>query len=41
VATRISTCSIALPVGPHVEEGDVETMVDAVRNVLEEMSIRA
>jgi perosamine synthetase len=41
VATRISTCSIALPVGPHVEEGDVETMVDAVRNVVEEMSIRA
>jgi dTDP-4-amino-4,6-dideoxygalactose transaminase len=41
VATQISTCSIALPVGPHVEEGDVETMVDAVRNVVEEMSIRA
>jgi dTDP-4-amino-4,6-dideoxygalactose transaminase len=41
VATQISTSSIALPVGPHVEEGDVETMVDAVRNVLEEMSIRA
>jgi perosamine synthetase len=41
VATQISTCSIALPVGPHVEAGDVETMVDAVRNVVEEMSIRA
>ena len=41
VATQISTCSIALPVGPHVEEGDVETMIDAVRNVVEEMRVRA
>jgi len=40
VATQISTCSIALPVGPHVEEGDVETMIEAVRSVVEEMSVR-
>ncbi len=41
VATEISTCSIALPVGPHVGEDEVHTMVDAVRAVAEEMSVHA
>lgn len=41
VATQISTCSIALPVGPHLGEGDVNTMIGAVRAVAEEMSVHA
>ena len=34
VATRISTSSIAFPVGPHVEEGDIERMVGSTRRVI-------
>ena len=34
VATRISTSSIAFPVGPHVEERDIERMVDSARRVI-------
>jgi dTDP-4-amino-4,6-dideoxygalactose transaminase len=35
-ATRISTRSIAFPVGPHVTDADVELIVDAVAEVLGE-----
>jgi dTDP-4-amino-4,6-dideoxygalactose transaminase len=41
VATRISTGSIAFTVAPHLEEGDVSTMVDAVQSVLQEMRAHA
>jgi dTDP-4-amino-4,6-dideoxygalactose transaminase len=34
VATRISTRSIAFPVGPHVTEVDVEQMIETVSKVL-------
>ena len=33
-AATISYGSIAFPVGPHLEEGDVETIVEAVKRVL-------
>jgi perosamine synthetase len=33
-ATRISTRSIAFPVGPHVSEADVEQIIDTVTEVL-------
>ena len=32
--------SIAFPVGPHVEEGDVETIVETVKRVLAEVTVR-
>lgn len=38
VAAWISSSSIALPVGPHVDERDVEQIVEGVRHVLEELS---
>ena len=34
VATRISTRSIAFPVGPHVTEADVQHIVDTVKDAL-------
>lgn len=37
VATRISSASIALPVGPHVDKEDVRQMVQIVTDVLAEM----
>jgi dTDP-4-amino-4,6-dideoxygalactose transaminase len=40
VAARISYGSIAFPVGPHVQEGDVETMIEAVQNVVERAAVR-
>jgi perosamine synthetase len=40
VAGSISYGSIAFPVGPHIEEGDVETMVGAVKRVLSEVAVR-
>ena len=36
VATRISTTSIAFPVGPHLEEGDVERIVTTVKDTIQE-----
>jgi dTDP-4-amino-4,6-dideoxygalactose transaminase len=38
VAERISRASIALPVGPHVSEGDVERITDAVCDALTELA---
>lgn len=38
VATRISTTSIALPVGPHLEQGDAERIVTAVSETVREVS---
>jgi dTDP-4-amino-4,6-dideoxygalactose transaminase len=38
VATRISSTSIALPVGPHVEEADVEHIVATIKQTITEMS---
>jgi perosamine synthetase len=40
VATGISTRSIAFPVGPHVDEGDVEYMVENVKQVFSEVVVR-
>ena len=40
VAGIISYGSIAFPVGPHIEEGDVETIVGAVKRVLSEVTVR-
>jgi perosamine synthetase len=40
VAATISYGSIAFPVGPHIEEGDVETIVDAVKRALAEVTVR-
>jgi dTDP-4-amino-4,6-dideoxygalactose transaminase len=39
-AATISYGSIAFPVGPHLEEGDVETMVEAVKRVLAQVTVR-
>ena len=39
-AATISYGSIAFPVGPHLEQGDVETIVDAVKRVLSEVTVR-
>lgn len=39
VAARISYGSIAFPVGPHIEEGDVETIIDAVKRVLSKVTV--
>ncbi len=36
-AAAIAHGSIALPVGPHLQDGDVEFVVDAVKRVIEEM----
>lgn len=41
VATRISTTSIAFPVGPHVEESDVERIRDIVQEAIAEMQTDA
>jgi perosamine synthetase len=41
VATRISSDSIAFPVGPHVREGDIDRMTETFRTVLEEVAVRA
>jgi perosamine synthetase len=38
VATRISSTSIALPVGPHLKETDIEQIVDAVKETVIEVS---
>jgi dTDP-4-amino-4,6-dideoxygalactose transaminase len=35
-ATRISTRSIAFPVGPHLEEGDIDFMISNVGEVMAE-----
>jgi perosamine synthetase len=40
VAGTISYGSIAFPVGPHIEEGDVETIVGTVKRVLSEVAVR-
>ena len=40
VAATISYGSIAFPVGPHIEEGDVETIVEAVKRVLAGVIVR-
>jgi dTDP-4-amino-4,6-dideoxygalactose transaminase len=34
VATRISETSIALPVGPHVDDSDAERIVTTVKETL-------
>jgi dTDP-4-amino-4,6-dideoxygalactose transaminase len=41
VATRISTTSIAFPVGPHVEESDVERITQTVQEAIAEMQTHA
>lgn len=41
VATRISTTSIAFPVGPHVEESDVERIAKTVKEAIAEMQADA
>lgn len=38
VANWISNCSIALPVGPHLGDADMDRIVDAVKSVIEEVS---
>lgn len=40
VAATISYGSIAFPVGPHIEEGDVETIVETVKRVLAQVTVR-
>ena len=40
VAAAISYGSIAFPVGPHIEEGDVETIVETVKRVLAQVAVR-
>lgn len=37
VASRISTASIALPVGPHLDETDMERIADGVKAALKEV----
>lgn len=37
VANWISNCSIALPVGPHLDEGHMQTIVNAVKDVISEV----
>lgn len=39
VAARISYGSIAFPVGPHIEEGDVETIVEGVKRVVSKVAV--
>jgi dTDP-4-amino-4,6-dideoxygalactose transaminase len=39
-AATISYGSIAFPVGPHIEEGDVETIVQTVKQVLSQVTVR-
>jgi dTDP-4-amino-4,6-dideoxygalactose transaminase len=41
VAARISATSLALPVGPHVDETDVERILVAIDATLEELRARA
>jgi perosamine synthetase len=36
-ATRISTRSIAFPVGPHLQEGDIDFMISSVNDVMAEV----
>jgi dTDP-4-amino-4,6-dideoxygalactose transaminase len=38
VATRISTTSIAFPVGPHLAVGDVDRIVETVKDAIQEIS---
>lgn len=38
VAGWISTCSVALPVGPHLNRNDMSRIVDAVKTVINEVS---
>ena len=40
VATSISSGSIAFPVGPHVQEDDVELMIESVKQAIEEVAVR-
>jgi perosamine synthetase len=40
VAAEISYGSIAFPVGPHLEPGDVDTIAGAVRGVLSSVAVR-
>jgi len=40
VAATISYGSIAFPVGPHLEEGDVDQIVEATERVLAEVTVR-
>jgi dTDP-4-amino-4,6-dideoxygalactose transaminase len=40
VATRISSGSIAFPVGPHVEEGDIPVMVESTKEAIAEVVAR-
>lgn len=40
VAARISYGSIAFPVGPHIEEGDVNTIVETVKRVVSKAGVR-
>jgi dTDP-4-amino-4,6-dideoxygalactose transaminase len=37
VASRISASSIALPVGPHLDEGDMEYIVETVKGAISEI----
>jgi len=41
VATRISSGSIAFPVGPHLQEGEIETVTQTFQSVLEEVAAHA
>ena len=41
VASRISYGSIAFPVGPHVEQSDVERMVEAMKRAIAGVSVHA
>jgi dTDP-4-amino-4,6-dideoxygalactose transaminase len=41
VAERISYTSVAFPVGPHVEEGDVDRMVSITEGALKELGLGA
>jgi perosamine synthetase len=40
VAATISYGSIAFPVGPHLEEGDVDRIVETVKRVLTQVTVR-
>ena len=37
VANWISNCSIALPVGPHLDESHMATIVAAIKDVISEV----
>lgn len=39
IASRISDCSIALPVGPHLKEGDVEYMISVITSTIKMINV--